>query len=84
MTTCSYALYVIVVYYHCPTDTNTEIKEVIFNFHVCKLKRCKLRCEVKWQEVFKLKKAFTNIGSKQGLGIFVIKLHKLNQQAYCF
>jgi hypothetical protein len=23
--------------YHCPTDTNTEIKEVIFNFSVCKL-----------------------------------------------
>jgi hypothetical protein len=62
MAACSYALYVLVVYYHCPTDTNTEIKEVIFSFSVCKLKECKLRCEVNWQEVFKPKKTFIKTG----------------------
>jgi len=44
MTAYSYALYVPVLYYHCSTDTNTEIKEVIFNFSICKLTECKLRC----------------------------------------
>ena len=56
MTVCSYVLYVLVVYYHCPTDTNTEIKEVIFNFSICKLRVCKMRYGVNWQEVFKNKK----------------------------
>jgi len=47
--------YVLVVYYHCPTDINTEIKRVIFYFSICKLKECKLRRGVNWQAVFKPK-----------------------------
>ena len=38
-TACSYALYVLVLYYHCPTDINIEIKEVVFNFSLCKFER---------------------------------------------
>jgi hypothetical protein len=46
MTACSYALFVLVVYYNCPTDTNTEIEEVIFNFSIGKLRECKMSCGV--------------------------------------
>ena len=52
MTACSYALYELVLYYHCPTDINGEIKE-LFNFSLCKLTECKMRRGVNWQEVFK-------------------------------
>ena len=53
---CSHDLYLLVLYYHCPTDINIEIKEVIFNFSLCELRECKLRSAVTWKEVFKPKR----------------------------
>jgi hypothetical protein len=44
------------LYYYCLTDINTEIKEVIFNFSLCKMRECKLRSGANWQEVFKPKR----------------------------
>jgi len=31
-----------------------------------------------------VKKSIKKTGSKQGLGVYVIKFYKLNQQAHCF
>jgi hypothetical protein len=41
------------LYYYCLTDINTEIKEVIFNFSLCKVRQCTSRIGVNWQEMFK-------------------------------
>ena len=46
--------------YYCPTTINTEIKGVIFNFSLCKLRECKLRSGVNLQEMFKSKTHKTN------------------------
>jgi hypothetical protein len=48
-------LYRSLYYYHL-TDINTEIEEVILNFNLCRLKECKLRSHINWQEMFKPKR----------------------------
>jgi len=48
--------------YYCPTTINTEIKGVIFNFSLCKLRECKLRSGVNLQEMFKPKRHKTRPG----------------------
>ena len=57
--------------YYCLTDINREIKEVIFNFSLCKVRECKLRHDVNWQEVFK-PKTQKKTGSKQGLEVYTL------------
>jgi hypothetical protein len=71
----SHPVYVHVVHYYCLTDSNPEIKEVIFNSGMYKLRaQIKMWC--------KLTRHKTN-GCKLGLGVYVIKFYKLNQQTQC-
>ena len=49
------------LYYYLLTDINKEIK-VIFNFSLCKVTECRLRCGVNWQEMFKTKRHKTRPG----------------------
>ena len=57
-----YFYYYYYYYYYCLPDINTEIKEVIFNFSLRKVRECKLRSSVNWQEVFKPKRHKTRTG----------------------
>ena len=59
-TACSYALYIHVLYYHCLTEINTDIKEVLFNFSLCKSK------ESENEEVVEIgKRCLNQIGTQQ-------------------
>ena len=62
-------------YYYCLTDINTEIKEVIFNFSLCKVRECRLRSGVNWQEMFKPKRHKTRPGC-----MYVNNFYQLSQQ----
>jgi hypothetical protein len=66
------------MYYYCLTAINTGIKEVLFNFSSCKVRECKLRSGVNWQEMFKSKRHKTRPGY-----IYVINFYQLNQQTGC-